>query len=166
MINFKISILLLLFAFGMLSCKSAAEIKQIDFTSQFKQLNLDSTSKDTLGVNIDFCRIIGNNWDSIYVVPPYANTDFINSIKADNLYEVDYKLQGASFKEWAVQLVLVKDRKIVSFGELSAGQLDLTQLVHPDGSFYIITKKHCGKFFATFKKRYLDTWRIQPDRLN
>jgi hypothetical protein len=166
MMNFKIAILLLLFAFVLLSCKSSDKIEKIDFTGRFKQLKLDSTSNDTLGVEIDFCKIIGINWDSIYVVPPYANTDFIDSIKADNLHEVNYKLKDARITEWAVHLVLVKDSKIVSFGELSAGQLDLTQLVHPDGSFYVLTKEHCGKFFATFKKRYPDTWRIQPGKLN
>jgi len=164
--NFKITFSLFLFAFVLLSCKSSDKIEKIDFTSQFKQLKLDSTSKDTLGVRIDFCKLIGNNWDSIYVVPPYANTDFIGSIKADNLHEVDYKLQSASITEWAVHLVLVKDSKIVSFGELSAGKLDLTQLVHSDGSYYVLTKKHCDKFFATFKKRYPDTWRVEPGKLN
>jgi hypothetical protein len=161
--KFKITILFLLFAFELISCNSSAKIEKVDFTSQFKQLKLDSTSKDTLGVNIDFCKIVGNNWDSIYVIPPYANTDFIDSIKAKNLNDVYYELQNARAMEWAVYLVLVKDRKIVSFGELSAGQLDLTRFVHPDGSFYILTKKHCGKFFATFKTRYPGTWQIQPE---
>jgi hypothetical protein len=162
----KRTILFLLIAFGLLGCKSAAKIEEIDFTSQFKQLKLDSTSKDTLGVKIDFCKIVGHNWDSIYIIPPYANTKFIDSIKANNLHEVDYKLEVSSVTEWAVHLVLIKDSKIISFGELSAGQLDLRQLVHPDQSFYMLTKKHCGKFFATFKKHYPDTWRIQRDSLD
>jgi hypothetical protein len=149
--NFKITILLLMFAFGILSCKSATKIKKLDFTSKFKQLDLDSTSKDTLGVKIDFCKVMGDNWDSIYVIPPYANTKHIDSIKADNLSDIHLILQGARATEWAVHLVIIKNRKIVSYGLLSAGELDLTRLMNSDGSYYILNKNHCDKFWIKSK---------------
>lgn len=157
----RLNILLLsIITLSLFSCLSKSTVKEVDFTSKFKQLNLDSTSKDTLGVYVDFCTAIGADWDSIYVIPPYANTDFIDSIKADNLRDIYFVLKGAQVTEWAVHLVLVNKRKIVSYGLLSAGALDLTRLVHPDGTYYILTKEHCSKFYATFKRPYPYTWSV------
>jgi hypothetical protein len=166
MINYKILSILFISAALQVSCKQESTIEKRDFTSIFKQLNLDSTSKDTLGIKVDFCQVIGDDWDSIYVIPPYAQPNFVDSIKADNLNDISSELSGAETTEWAVHLVLIKNRKVVSYGLLSAGELDLTHLVDSDRTFFILTEKHCDKFYAAFTKRYPSTWRVQKEKLN
>jgi hypothetical protein len=164
--NYKFALFLFLYALVLFSCKNSRQIKKIDYTSQFKKLTLDSTSRDTLGVKIDFCKVVGDQWDSIYVITPYAGSKFVESIDADNIGDIQRELTYAAYQEYAVQLVLVKDKEIIEYGQLSSGTLNLGHLGHKDGSLIVFTKKDCDKFYAFFKRPYPGTWTVQQEKFN
>jgi len=163
---FKHALILFLYASILFSCKSNPQIEKLDYTSQFEKLTLDSTSRDTLGVKINFCGVVGDQWDKIYVITPYAGSKFVESIGADNIRDVQRELTTASYQEYAVQLVLVKDKRIRAYGQLSSGTLNLGHLVHKDGSLFVFSKKDCDKFYATFKRPYPGTWTIEKEKFN
>jgi len=164
--TFNLALGLFIYPCILFSCKNNPPIKKLDYTSQFKKLTLDSTSRDTLGVKIDFCGVVGDQWDSIYVIPPYTSSQFVEAINAENIGDIQRELTYASYQEYAVQLVLVKDREIVAYGELSSGTLNLGHLVDKDGSLFVFSKKDCDKFYAFFKRPYPGTWTVQKERFN
>ncbi|MNY60336.1 hypothetical protein D3C86_1968720 [compost metagenome] len=54
--------------------------------------------------------------------------------------------------EGHIQLVVVKQNKVVAYGQLSRRPLDLAALVKPDGSLISISKENCGQFTVSPNK--------------
>lgn len=132
------------------SCKTESDIRRVDFNQRVVESGIlrDYDNKFML---LDLCKIITVEWDSIYIVPAYVDIKFLKEIKANNIREIKNRIEMQSLSDGAIQIIVIKDKNIVEFGELSVVILDLTTLTDSDGRLKLITKDDCSKFYLNPK---------------
>ncbi|MCX2452479.1 hypothetical protein OQX61_14480 [Pedobacter sp. PLR] len=148
--SIKITSLALLIMLQFVACKQSGRIQVIDLDENVKTAGIaKNLTKGTN--NIDFCKLINVDWDLIWIITPYAAPAQIDKIKAENFSAIKSWVLTVSAGDQYVQLIVLKQNKVVAYGKLSRLPLDLGNLRRPDGSLASISKENCGHFMSSDK---------------
>lgn len=139
----KVITLVLLLMLQLNACKQSEPITKIDFDQNLKSLGIDKNSSNA-NQRIDLCKVINVDWDLIWIIPPYTTAASLKAIDAENFSEIEDKVLAASGADWFQQLVVVKQNKVVAYGEIALLPLDLTKARKSEGSLVSIRKQDCA----------------------
>ncbi|MCX2452349.1 hypothetical protein OQX61_13830 [Pedobacter sp. PLR] len=129
------------------SCGHRSNVPIIDFD---RNVNILGISKNLTNQprKVDFCKIINVEWDLVWIIPPYTSTDQIKKIKAENFFAIRNEIEMAKVAEHNVQLIIIKENKVVAHGILSRRPLDLAGIVKSDGTLISFSKENCDHFIV------------------
>ncbi len=145
------SVVLLCSTLFFLKC-SKESINHYSFDSVFNATRIDQI--DSM-IQFNICDYIKSDWDSILIVKPY--TDVSKQIllkKLKNFSEVKSKIKDIEFGDQVCYLILVKEKIIIGYGEVSRNHIDFATFPDTDNSTMgILKRESCDRLF--FKNRHL-----------
>lgn len=152
---------LMVFAALTSGCKSSS-VEKINFDKMFSDISSDANrSLSSSGINVDFCSRLNRDWDSIVVITPYASIDKIKKLALANFESISSEVESAKYSEQQTQLLLVKKNQIIGYGSLSYKPLDLSSLLHQDGSPVIISQADCNLMAIVKVAQHPGSWRLE-----
>ncbi|WP_316753143.1 hypothetical protein [Pedobacter gandavensis] len=160
----KFTAIALLTVLQLATCKQPEKIAVINFDDNVKAAGITKNSKNGLQA-INFCKIINVDWDSILIIPPYTMESQIDKIKAENISTIKSEILASSTGDDHLQLIVLKQHKVVAYGELSLVPLNLGRLMNTGAGFVSISKENCAHFIAVPNKLDSSTYTVKIDTL-